>query len=167
MISQVGYDARKMEELIWYMRDMGYGHIPAIANIYVLAAGAARYMNGGGVPGVIVNDELLAVLQDEKANSDDKGKRARLVRAAKMVAVARGLGYAGVHIGGTGINAETVAFILDTADELQGEWKTWAKEISYGREGGFYFYAKDSETGLNAADQDGNHILAPRPEQHL
>ena len=166
VISQVGYDARKMQELIWYMNDHGYGDIPAIANIYILPAGAARYMNGGGVPGVVVTDELLATLTQERDSSEDKGKQARLLRAAKMIAIARGMGYRGVHIGGTGVNAQSVCQILDMADELQNDWMTWASEINYGREGGFYYYERDEQTGLNLQAADGSHVLAQRPEQH-
>lgn len=160
IISQVGYDARKMEEMIWYMQDHGYGDIPAIANVYVLPFGAGRFMNGGGVPGVTVTDELLAVLKDERDNSEDKGKEARLVRAAKMVTIAKGLGYRGVHIGGPSITCEQTLHILDLADQLQDQWKDWAKELTYGKKDGFYYYKADPETGLNV------HELADRPDQH-
>ncbi len=166
VISQVGYDARKMQELIWYMEDAGLSDIPAIANIYILPAGAARYMHGGGVPGVVVTDELLATLNRERDESDDKGKQARLLRAAKMIAIARGMGYRGVHIGGTGVNAQTVNQILDMANELQDEWQTWAREINYGRADGFYYYEYDARTGLNLQLEDGTHAVAKRPEQH-
>lgn len=166
VISQVGYDARKMQELIWYMNDMGYGHIPAIANIYILAAGAARYMHNGGVPGVVVTDELLNTIAREKENSDDKGKHARLLRAAKMVAIARGLGYRGVHIGGIGVNADSVTYILDTADELQDSWEELASELQFGKRDGFYFYMRDASTGMNASHTNGDHIYAPRLEEH-
>ncbi len=141
IISQVGYDARKMQELVWYVRDKGLD-TPLIANVYILTAGVGRYMNGGNIPGSYASDELLAVLQQEK-QAADKGKGARLLRAAKMVAIAHGLGYAGVHIGGTGCNAENVTYILDKAEELRPEWERWAAELSYGEPGAFYYYRRD------------------------
>jgi len=161
VISQVGYDARKMEELIWYMQDNGYGDIPAIANIYVLSFGAGRFMNTGGVPGVLVTDALLADLKAERDNSDDKGKEGRLTRAAKMVTIAKGLGYRGVHIGGAGLTCDQTLHILELADQLQDQWKDWAKEINYGKPEGFYYYKADPETGMNV------HELAERTDMHL
>ena len=160
VISQIGYDARKMQELIWYMQDKGYGDVPAIANIFLLGFGAARFMNKGGVPGVYVTDELLAVLKDEKENSEDKGKQAQFVRAAKMIAIAKGLGYRGVHIGGAGLTAESLNFMLDKAEELANDWLACAQELNYGFEDGFYYYKRDPETGLNVRE------VADRPEQH-
>lgn len=158
VISQIGYDARKMQELIWYMRDSGYGDIPAIANIYILPYGAGRAMNAGTVPGVIVTDEFLAVL-DEERKSEDKGKEARNIRAAKMIAIAKGLGYRGVHIGGPAITCDQVCHILDMAEEFAPDWPQWAMELNYGKKGGFYYY-KEGQYGDNA------HELAERPEQH-
>lgn len=161
VISQVGYDARKMQELIMYLNDNGHSDLPAIANIYVLSYGAARFMHNDGVPGVYISDEFLEVLKQEKDNSEDKGKEARLIRAAKMIAIARGLGYRGVHIGSPGLTSDMVIHMLDLADELQDRWQEWAREISYGRPGGYFYYKLDENTGLNL------HELADRPEQHL
>jgi len=148
IISQVGYDSRKMEELVWFMRDHGY-KVPLIANIYVLTLGAARLMKRGGIAGCFMSDAFLSVLEEE-AKAEDKGRQARYLRAAKMVAIARGLGYAGVHIGGIGLSAEVINNILDTADAIQDQWRTWAKEINYGQPQGFYLYQADPESGLNA-----------------
>ena len=159
VISQIGYDARKMQELIWYMQDAGYGHIPAIANIYILSYGAGRAMNAGSVPGVTVTDDFLAVL-DEERKAEDKGKEARTVRAAKMIAIAKGLGYRGVHIGGPGITCDQVCHLLDLAAEFESRWEEFIPELDFGKEGGFYYYKEDPETGLNI------HELADRPEQH-
>ncbi|MDR3307779.1 MAG: methylenetetrahydrofolate reductase C-terminal domain-containing protein [Coriobacteriales bacterium] len=160
VISQLGYDARKMEELVWYMRDHALD-VPVIANIYLVTAGAARLMKRGGIPGCVMSDALLAVLEEE-AKAADKGKAARYLRAAKMVAIARGLGYAGVHIGGLGLTAETLTTILDTANEIQGQWQDWARELCYGQEDGWYYYRAappvSFPSGLNAPE------LTPRDE---
>jgi methylenetetrahydrofolate reductase (NADPH) len=154
IISQLGYDVRKMDELVKYIRERGY-KVPLIANVYVISAGTARFMKGGNIPGGYMSDEFLEILTEE-AKSEDTGKAARYLRAAKMVAIARGLGYAGVHIGGMGLNAQMVTAILDTANEIQENWRAWAQEICYGQPDGFYLYEPEVDsmgksTGLNAS----------------
>jgi len=148
IISQVGYDSRKMQELLMVMKDQGHGDIPVIANIFILSAGVGRSMNAGNFPGCYVSDEFLSVLNKEK-QAADKGREARIIRGAKMIAIARGLGYAGVHIGGIGVTPDVVSYVLEKADELQDNWEEWAKEISYGEPDAFYLYKYDPETGLN------------------
>ena len=64
---------------------------------------------------------------------------ARLERAAQMVAIVRGLGYAGAYIGGTH-NAERIRWIIQRSEELAPHWEELAEEISYGAKGGFYFF---------------------------
>jgi len=162
IITQVGYDSRKLQELKFYLEDNGY-QVPLIANIFLLNLAAARLMRANEIAGCYISDELFATLEAE-AKSEDKGKSARFLRAAKMVAIARGLGYAGVHIGGFGITVEGFNYILDTADELQDQWPALAREISYGKAGGFYYYqpeldAAGQPTGLNSRE------LSPRPEK--
>jgi methylenetetrahydrofolate reductase (NADPH) len=97
IILQVGYDARKMHEVTTWLKVNKY-HLPVIANIYILPYGAARTMNAGNIPGCVVTDKLLKQLDEERA-AKDKGKQTRLDRAAKMYAIAKGMGYAGAHIG--------------------------------------------------------------------
>ncbi|MDR1184329.1 MAG: methylenetetrahydrofolate reductase C-terminal domain-containing protein [Coriobacteriales bacterium] len=161
IISQLGYDTRKMQELMLYLSERGYT-TPVLANIYIISAGTARYMKSGNVPGCHISDEFLDILAEE-AKAEDKGREARYLRAAKMIAIARGLGYAGVHIGGLNLTAEALTWILDTADEIQSQWREWAKEIHYGRPEGFYLYQaafdeRGETTGLNTPE------AAPRNE---
>ena len=153
IITQLGYDTRKMQELLLFLRGLGYT-TPVFANIYLVSAGVARYMKGGNVPGAWISDEFLAVLEEE-SKTQDKGRQARYLRAAKMVAIARGLGFAGVHIGGIGVSAEALTYILDTAEKIQENWRLWAQEIQYGQPDGFYLYEASRYengqfTGLNA-----------------
>jgi methylenetetrahydrofolate reductase (NADPH) len=168
IISQLGYDTRKMEELLLYLRERGYD-IPVLANVYVISAGTARFMKGGNIPGAYMSDEFLNILTEE-AKAEDKGRQARFLRAAKMVAVARGLGYAGVHIGGLNLTATIVTEILDTAEQIQDRWRDWAREVQYGPKGGFYLYqtatGEEGEgIGLNAVATSTTTITAtPRTE---
>jgi methylenetetrahydrofolate reductase (NADPH) len=153
IISQLGFDARKMHELLLYMQAEGLD-VPAIANVYLLNAGAARMMRRGAVAGCYVSDDLARIIELE-SESADKGAAARLDRAAKMVAVARGMGYAGAHIGGMGLTAELVCEVLDRAEDLSGDWQALARELSFGKPDGFYLFkprldSSGKNTGLNA-----------------
>ena len=147
IISQVGYDTRKMQEMLMLIREEGI-QVPLIANIYVLSAGAGAFMNKGNIPGCDVSDAMLAVLQREKT-AEDKGLSARLDRAAKMIAAARGMGYAGVHIGGMGLSAETVTYMLRKAEEYGADWQAAARDVMFAQPGCFWAYELDEETGLN------------------
>jgi methylenetetrahydrofolate reductase (NADPH) len=111
IITQLGFDARKFHEALQMVRLLGYGNVPVIANLYVLSAPAARVMNRNGVPGCVVTDKLLAQLEAEAADKAT-AKARRLERAAKMYAWMKGMGFAGVHIGGHGLTYEDFEFIL-------------------------------------------------------
>ena len=149
IISQIGFDARKMQELIQVMREDGFGHIPVIANIFVLPYGVGKAMAAGKFPGCYVSDAMLEVLKNE-SQAADKGKAARLERAAKTIAIARGFGYRGVHIGGIGLTPDVANQILDRADEIQDNWEAYAREMNYGMPNCFYLYEQDPVTGLNS-----------------
>ncbi|UCE97360.1 MAG: methylenetetrahydrofolate reductase C-terminal domain-containing protein [Dehalococcoidia bacterium] len=148
VVSQVGYDARKMHELIQWLKSEGY-NVPVLANIYVLSYPAARLMNGNQIPGCVVTDKLVAQLVEER-QAEDKGKEARLLRAAKMYAIAKGMGFAGAHIGGHGLKYEMVEYILDKGEELLSNWFDLVDEFHYSQQNGFYFFKQDKKTGLNS-----------------
>jgi len=147
IITQVGYDARKLHELLQWLKIYGYD-IPALVNIYILPVGTARLMNSNGIPGCVVTDKLVAELTEE-AKADDKGRADRLLRAAKTYAIARGMGYEGAHIGGQGVTYKMVEYIIDKGEELLPQWQELVAEFDYPQEDGFYFFERDPETGLN------------------
>ena len=156
IISQVGFSARKLQEMMWLMEDNGI-NVPIIANIYVINAGHGGAMNRGGIPGCDVTDKFLQVLKDERDNSEDKGLEARLQRAAKMIAISKGLGCAGVHIGGVGVTAENVNRILDLYEEYESNWQEHLESFEYPQDNCFYYYKLDPETGLNKREPNGLH----------
>ncbi len=147
VISQVGYDARKMHELVQWLKVEGY-EVPVLANIYVLSYPAARLMNSNQIPGCVVTDKMVAQLVEER-QAEDRGLGARLLRAAKMYAMAKGMGYAGAHIGGHGLKYGMVEYIIDRGEELVSNWRELAVEFDYPLQDGFYFFEKDKKTGLN------------------
>jgi len=117
-------------------------------DIYVLSYPAARAMHDNQVPGCVVTDKLLAQLREE-SNSVDRGKAARLDRAAKMYAIAKGMGFNGVYISGQGLPYESVEYIIAKGQELAPEWVKYLQDFEYPQENGFYYFEKDKNTGLN------------------
>jgi len=155
IITQVGYDARKLHELLQWLRVNGYD-LPVVANIYVLPLGTARLMSRNGIPGCVVTDKLVAELAQE-TKAEDKGRAARLLRAAKTYAIAKGMGCAGAHIGGHGIGYKSVEYIIDKGEEMAPDWEKLVAEFDFPQDHGFYFFERDSKTGLNT------NTPAPRP----
>jgi methylenetetrahydrofolate reductase (NADPH) len=151
-INQIGYDSRKVHELIAWFRRRGHGAVPLIGNVYLLNPGVAKVFRAQRIPGISLSDELAAVCERQAA-SPDKGKAFFLEFAAKQIAIYRGLGYRGGYIGGVHSRAE-----LDRVLELErsfapDDWKQFAREIRYSRPGEFFFFAEDQATGLANPDE--------------
>ena len=162
IVTQLGYDARKFHEVLKFL-EVNNIDIPVVGNIYILPYGAAKLMNTNKLPGCVVTDKLLADLDSERA-AEDKGVGTRLLRAAKMYAIMKGMGFAGVHIGGHGIKYEQVEYIIDQGEELSENWQDLIPEFDYPYPGGFYYFTKDETTGLNTdipVDRKGTPLDAP------
>jgi len=136
-ITQLGFDARKFRELKRYVDERNL-KIPLLGNVYVLSAKAAEKMSQGEPPGCWVSPELLEKIRLE-ANTPDAGRAARLERAARMVAILRGLGYAGAYLGGNH-QAESIRWIIRRAEATASRWEEFAAELEWAPEKGFYFY---------------------------
>ena len=147
LITQVGFDARKFHELLVWLKTNQFD-IPCFANIYILGKGAATLMNSGGVPGCAVSDSLLSQIAEE-SKADDKGREARLLRASRMYALAKGMGYAGAHIGGHGITYSMVQRIVEQGEELSSNWQDLIEEFEYPQTDGFYLFEKNPANLLN------------------
>ena len=98
VINQIGWDVRKDDELLRWIRGDGL-ELHALANVYLLSRPAARAFHQGKIPGVVVTDRLLELAERHGA-SPDKGRAFFVDLAAKHFAVARGLGFGGVYLGG-------------------------------------------------------------------
>ncbi|MGP8155155.1 MAG: methylenetetrahydrofolate reductase C-terminal domain-containing protein [Smithella sp.] len=147
IVTQLGYDARKFHEAILFMKLNGFD-IPLVGNIYILPYGAAKMMNRNELPGSVVTNKLLSEL-DQERNDPDKGEGARILRAARMYAVLKGMGYSGVHIGGHNIKYEQVEKIINQGEALVSQWTDLVKYFDYPIQGGFYYFERDPATGLN------------------
>ena len=147
VISQVGFDARKFDETFRFMQRAGI-NLPLIGNVYLPNLAVARLMNAGKVPGCVVTDRLLGRIRRESENND-RGKARRLVRAGKLAAVLKGIGYSGIHIGGQGLTNDDINQVLDMCEEYYPDWRELVKEFDFPQRDGFYLFQKDPETGLN------------------
>ncbi|MBM7623117.1 methylenetetrahydrofolate reductase C-terminal domain-containing protein [Sporohalobacter salinus] len=161
IISQLGYDVRKFHELIQFIK-MNDWDIPVIGNIFVLSYGIGRAMNANRIPGCVVTDDLVEQLAREK-KADDNGKHTRLMRAAKMYAFMKGMGYDGVHLGGHGLDYEELEFIIEKGEELTPNWRDYIHEFDFPIKDGFYYFEKDEETGLNT-DRPAERKSKPKKE---
>jgi methylenetetrahydrofolate reductase (NADPH) len=156
IITQLGFNLRKLLELKQYMSREGLGHVPVIANIYVPTATVAKMMKAGELAGCVVPDELLRRLEGEK-------KPARLERAALMLSAARGLGFAGGHIGGFGLAHADFMKIMDRAGEIGPDWKRRVGELVFETPGEFYLLPRGTD-GLSNAK--GSYQLS-QVKQHV
>jgi methylenetetrahydrofolate reductase (NADPH) len=145
IITQLGWDARKHLELLQYLRGVLRSDVPVLGSVYVLTAGAAELMGRGEVPGCWVAPEMAALVREE-VKAEDKGKRARLERAARQVAVLRGLGYSGAHLEGLALKADDVRFIVERSVELASGWEEHFRELCYAPSDPFYYFEKGEET---------------------
>ena len=159
VINQIGYNVRKDDELLRYMRQ---ARLPlhALANVYLLSRPAARAFNAGRIPGVVVTDDLLA-LAERYGGAPDKGRSYFVDLAAKQAAVARGLGFNGVYLGGH-TNAATFLEILERADGYASDWRSLAKDILHGRPDEFYMFERSPETGLSSDELSRSYLESKR-----
>ncbi len=159
VITQVGFDARKFDEVIRYMRQNGL-NVPILGNVYIPSKAVVSVMHQGLVPGCVVTDKLM-LMYEEESRLPDKGKKNRLIRAAGLLAILRGLGFDGVHIGGSGLTCEDIEFVLEKGEKFYPDWRQLAREFSFPQENGFYYYEPDHKTGLNTDVPTDRHKSIP------
>jgi methylenetetrahydrofolate reductase (NADPH) len=147
VITQIGYDARKFHELLLYMRQKQLD-IPVLGNVFIPNLPVMELMHQGKIPGCVITETFLRQMRQE-AQAADRGKEARLLRAAKLLAILKGLGYGGAHIGGQGLTFTDLDFVLNTAATMEQRWQTYTEDISFWPDESFWYFTKDSNTGLN------------------
>ncbi|MDL1985003.1 MAG: methylenetetrahydrofolate reductase C-terminal domain-containing protein [Deltaproteobacteria bacterium] len=160
VITQVGFDARKCDEVLRYMRQNDL-NVPILGNVYIPSKTVASVMHQGLVPGCVVTDKLMSMYEEE-ARLPDGGKKNQLNRAAKLLAILRGLGFDGIHIGGSQLTYEDIEFVLEKGEKFYPDWQQWVREFSFPLEGGFYYYGLNHKTGLNTDVPVNRHQSIPR-----
>ena len=147
-VTQIGYDSRKLDELLRYMKRENF-EIPMFGSVFVLSAGAASFFNRWGIPGVAVNNRLMELAQDQ-AGSGDRGRAFFEELAAKQIAVLRGLGYRGVYLSGRP-RLDRIQRILDIEGQFAGDdWKSFADEIHFPQDREFYFFEPGDGPGRSS-----------------
>ena len=156
IVNQIGYDARKMHELLLYMALHGL-EVPVIANIFVLSGPAAGHFHAGKIPGVVVTEALLR-LAEKHAASPDRGRAFFLEFAARQCAIARGLGYRGMYLGGH-LRLEDYDKIFQILDSFApGDWRDFARELQFSQTGEFFYFEPDGATGLCSAEVNREYL---------
>jgi methylenetetrahydrofolate reductase (NADPH) len=148
IINQIGYDSRKIHELRLYMDNHKMKQTPLIGNVYILNHRVAELFHEGRIPGVVVTSDLFDACV-KQSRSTDQGRSFFYELAAKQIAIYKGLGYRGAYLGGahdfTSINKVLEIERTFSADD----WKGFVADLSFSRSNEFYFYGKDSTTGLS------------------
>ena len=149
VVSQLGYDARKFQELIQAQRRMGIA-LPTLGTVFILTPGAARALHAGNVPGAVVTERLLERVSAQ-AGDKEAAREAAIESAARLAAVLKGLGYAGIHLGGVRRSFAMVERILNRMEEIDEHWQEFLPDFDLPEANGFYFFEK-AERGVLSSD---------------
>ncbi|MBZ5654480.1 MAG: methylenetetrahydrofolate reductase C-terminal domain-containing protein [Acidobacteriia bacterium] len=154
IITQLGYNLRKLYEMKQYMVREGLGHVPVLANVYVPTAKVAQMMQAGEVAGCVITNEFIKRLEGEK-------KPQRLERAALMVAAAKNLGFAGAHIGGFGLTHADFTTIIERSAAIGSGWRARMDEFVFPSPNEFYLFPARGD-GLSDGTAE-YHITGVQP----
>ncbi|MBW2589234.1 MAG: methylenetetrahydrofolate reductase C-terminal domain-containing protein [Deltaproteobacteria bacterium] len=138
VITQLGYDSRKYEELTRIIKNMNL-NIPVLGSVYLLSPKAARAMNKGLVPGAVVPDHLFNQVQNEWKDKKH-GLKLAVERTAKLAVTLKKLGYKGIHIGGVHRSYKTVANILDRMDEIEKTGEDFFDDFNFSGSKTYYAF---------------------------
>ena len=162
LITQLGFNLRKLVELRQFMQREGLAETPVLANIYVPTPTVARMMQSGELAGCVVSSDFVRRLETEK-------KPQRLERAALMVAAVKDLGFAGAHIGGFGLVYKDFMTILDRAEAIGKDWRRRMEDLVFPCPGEFYLLPAGPDGLSDPAGpyQAGLHTRRPRFVERL
>jgi len=165
VITQLGYDVRKLQELIQIEQKMGI-KVPTIGALYFLTPRIARIMNSGKIPGAVVTDKLCHAVEREWT-SPKQGREVAIERSARLGAILKGLGYRGIHIGGIQRNFHTVGKILDRMEQIEKNWKDFVFEFDFPQPHGYYFFKKNPKSGLSEDTANAEKLTPPMTRRRL
>lgn len=136
IISQLGFDLHKFNELITFVRRSGIT-LPVLANVFIPSLPVARAMAAGKVPGVLLAEELLTQIEHEAAAGQSQ---VRLERAAMMIARLKRSGFQGVHLGGNSLSFADLSTVLDKCIQFDQEAELPAANWNFPFKKTWYFY---------------------------
>ncbi|MBL7077163.1 MAG: methylenetetrahydrofolate reductase C-terminal domain-containing protein [Kiritimatiellae bacterium] len=147
VVPQLGYDMRKFQELQLFCRWAGLD-VPLIGNVYLLSKFVAKMFNRNDIPGCVVSNKLLELVE-KYAAGPDKGRAFFRELAAKQLAVFKGIGYDAGYIAGVA-KPETFAGIIEQSQGFgEDDWKAFAQELQFPVEDEFYLFEQDPDTKLS------------------
>jgi methylenetetrahydrofolate reductase (NADPH) len=165
VITQLGYDARKFQELLQMYRHLG-SYLPTLGSVYFLTPKIARIIHENRIPGAVVTRELYDRIRSEWQDPGS-GRKAAIERSARLAAVLKGLGYRGIHLGGVHWRFETIGKILDRMAEIEQDWRQYIKDFDFPQKGGFYIFKKDPDTQLSSDIPNERRGTLPAAEKLL
>ena len=145
VITQMGYDARKFQELIFFLEEEGL-KIPVYGTVFLPTPALARAMHKGVVPGCTIPEDLLPKMVSWK---HDTGKRERLIFGARLMAILKGLGYSGVHISGPGLEYSDIQWMIEHAEKIGEGWRDHLNDFLFPGHSYYFLYERNEKTGLN------------------
>lgn len=159
-ITQLGYDVRKFKELYQMQQKMD-AKVPTLGSLYFLTPRIASIMNGGMIPGAVVTNGLLRIVEKEW-RTPKEGQKAAIERTARLGAVLKGLGYRGIHIGGIQRKFHTVGKILDRMEEIEDNWKDFLSDFDFPQPKVRYFFSTPKDYGQpDTVKSTGKHPSPP------
>ncbi len=154
LMTQIGWDLSKFEELPWFLDRRGY-HPPLMAELLFLTAGRSRRVRRFGLPGVTITDDVAQRLAEEAASIDD-GRAAAYRRLALQIATVRDLGYAGAQVSGL-VRYTSIVRLLDEVDAITRIYPTPdARRQAWGE-----LWILNDGRPAKVASADGLYLHAP------
>ncbi len=118
LITQIGWDMPKFDELRWFMKQKGYG-VPLVAELLYLTAARGRRIRRVGLPGVTITEDLAQHLARESTAADG-GRATAYKRLALQIVGLRHLGYRGAQVSAL----DTYPEIAQLLDQIEA----WGKQ---------------------------------------
>jgi methylenetetrahydrofolate reductase (NADPH) len=121
LMTQIGWDLRKHEEVRRFLAGHGY-RSPLVAEVLLLTPARGDYLRRIGLAGVILTDDLAQRLMEDAAAADG-GRASALRRLALQIVNVRDLGYAGAQVSGIR-SYPTIARLLDEIEVVSRAYPT-------------------------------------------
>ncbi len=145
VITQMGYDARKFQEMKLVLDIMGID-VPILATVLVPNLKLARIIHKNIIPGCTMPSRLLKEMEGWPV---DRALDLRLDRASRLVAILFGLGFDGVHLSAPGLGYSDVDRIITRAMDYAGRWQDFVQDFLFPEEWHSFIFERDRHSGLN------------------